>query len=128
VQKSAFRDILRTVEEHLPLEHKLKFNKRIITFNSWTRLKRLNAMREILGQGLHVHFEDNDLLSDIFALDEEPGGMSTTDVQWREVVDKGSELAKGRTQKLAKDRAMRMRQLDSVDNEAGMDNGNEDDW
>jgi len=119
-QRSAFRDILKTVEEQKSPEQRLKFSKRVIAFNSWIKIKRLNAIREILGQGLHVHFEENELISDIFGVEEQIANENIP--QWREVIDKNSELAKGRTQKLTKDRYIRMDKLKSAEREDA------DDW
>lgn len=38
------------------------------TFDTWAEIKQLNALRECLGTGFHVHFETNDLLHEIFGV------------------------------------------------------------
>ncbi|KAG9289357.1 hypothetical protein G9A89_007918 [Geosiphon pyriformis] len=74
-QRSAFRDILRTVEEGDGVEEKLKFKKQTIYFSSWAKIAQLNAFRDALGEGLHVHFEENELLQSIFEFSPPPSLM-----------------------------------------------------
>ncbi|KAI8578488.1 hypothetical protein K450DRAFT_247119 [Umbelopsis ramanniana AG] len=65
-QRSAFRDIIRTVEEGERPAERLKFGGKLVTFRGWTKIVELNAFREIIKQGLHHHFAENDLLQSIF--------------------------------------------------------------
>ncbi|GES82245.1 interferon-related developmental regulator 1-like [Rhizophagus clarus] len=69
VQRSAFRDILKTVEEGEQIQVKLKFKKQTIYFPTWAKIIELNALRDILAEGLHVHFLENELLQDLFNFD-----------------------------------------------------------
>jgi len=66
VQRSAFRDILKTVEEGDRVQEKLKFKKQTIYFSTWAKIVELNAFRDVLAEGLHVHFLENELLQDLF--------------------------------------------------------------
>jgi len=67
IQRSAFRDILKTVEEGDRAQQvKLKFKKQTIYFSTWAKIIELNAFRDVLAEGLHVHFLENELLQDIF--------------------------------------------------------------
>ncbi|KAI8930233.1 interferon-related developmental regulator-domain-containing protein [Entophlyctis helioformis] len=65
-QKSAFRDILYTVENKSPPSVKLKVRHETVQCNSWTKIRRLNAFRDVVGEGLTVHFLENPLLHSIF--------------------------------------------------------------
>nr|CAG8481239.1 11044_t:CDS:2 [Entrophospora candida] len=66
VQRSAFRDILRTVEEGDHIEEKIKIKKQTIHFSSWAKVAQLKAFRDVLAEGLHIHFQENELIQDIF--------------------------------------------------------------
>lgn len=66
VQRSAFRDILKTVEEGDQVQEKLRFKKQIIYFSTWAKIIELNAFRDALAEGLHVHFLENELLQGLF--------------------------------------------------------------
>jgi hypothetical protein len=66
VQRSAFRDILKTVEDGDRVQEKLKFKKQTIYFSTWAKIVELNAFRDILAEGLHIHFLENELLQDLF--------------------------------------------------------------
>ncbi|KAM3581257.1 hypothetical protein VKS41_006084 [Umbelopsis sp. WA50703] len=65
-QRSAFRDIMRTVEEGERPVERHKFGGKLVTFRGWTKLVELSAFREIIKQGLQHHFAENDLLQSIF--------------------------------------------------------------
>ncbi|CAG8516110.1 2819_t:CDS:2 [Racocetra persica] len=66
VQRSVFRDVLKTVECGDRVQERLKIKKQTIYFSSWAKILQLNAFREILSEGLHVHFQENELLQAIF--------------------------------------------------------------
>jgi len=65
-QRSAFRDILKTVEEGDPIQERLKIRKQVINFNTWAKVIQLNAFREAISSGLSVHLEENELLHSVF--------------------------------------------------------------
>ncbi|CAG8554768.1 183_t:CDS:2, partial [Scutellospora calospora] len=66
VQRSVFRDVLKTVECGDHIQERLKIKKQTIYFSSWAKILQLNAFRDILTEGLHVHFQENELLQAIF--------------------------------------------------------------
>ncbi|CAG8479275.1 11955_t:CDS:2 [Acaulospora morrowiae] len=66
VQRSVFRDILKTVEDGDRIQEKLKFNKKTVYFSTWARILQLRAFRDVLADGLQAHFLENELLQAIF--------------------------------------------------------------
>ncbi|CAG8675645.1 7817_t:CDS:2, partial [Ambispora leptoticha] len=66
VQRSAFRDILKTVEEGVGIEEKLKIQKQTLFFDTWPKVIQLNAFRYALAEGFYRHIEQNTLLQSIF--------------------------------------------------------------
>jgi len=87
-----------------------------VIFDSWAKLRRLNAFREALGEGLQYHFSENELLSDVFgigmATDEGLGGVSR-----RQVYAQNSATSKLRSQKKKKDRESRKQAIISSNEE-----------
>jgi len=65
-QRSAFRRIIATLEDHEHPELKLKFRTRYVVIESWVSIKMLQQFREVLSGGLHIHMEQNELLNDVF--------------------------------------------------------------
>jgi len=51
-----------------PEEETLKFKQEQITLDSWSKIRRLESFRHLLGEGLHVHMQQNDTLREIFEL------------------------------------------------------------
>ena len=72
-QRKSFRDILRTVEDGDVPDEQLKIEKSRHSFSGWAHIKQLNAVRDVLGKGLNVHFGQNETLRDIFDLYIEAG-------------------------------------------------------
>ncbi|CAG8433873.1 7010_t:CDS:2 [Diversispora eburnea] len=66
IQRSVFRDVLRTVEDGDHIKEKLKFKNQTVYFTTWAKIIQLRSFREILTEGLKVHFEENTLLQEIF--------------------------------------------------------------
>lgn len=65
-QRSAFREIVRSVQNgELPNE-KLAFGVEEIAFTGWREIKQLNLVRTILGEGLHIHFQFNNSIRHLF--------------------------------------------------------------
>lgn len=67
-QRSSFRDILRTVEDGVSPDEVVKFGTESVALHSWVRRRQYSAMKEILGTGVTIHLQENDLLRDIFDL------------------------------------------------------------
>ena len=51
-QKNGSRDFLSTIEDDIPPSIDLKFKKDTVSFESWSQVKLLNALRECIGEGL----------------------------------------------------------------------------
>lgn len=58
-QKSVFREIYKTVHSGILPSVKLKLRSETIYFDSWIKIKQLNALRELFGEGLSVHLTEN---------------------------------------------------------------------
>ncbi|CDS03667.1 hypothetical protein LRAMOSA01068 [Lichtheimia ramosa] len=62
-QKSAFRDIVRTVEDGTRPNQKLKIGGRALYFRGWAKIIELAAFRSFLGSGLARHMQASHTLS-----------------------------------------------------------------
>ncbi|KAL9972754.1 hypothetical protein ACROYT_G019119 [Oculina patagonica] len=67
-QRSSFRDILKTVEDGIAPEEVVKFGTEYMELHSWVQRRQYTALKDILGTGVTVHLQENDLLRDIFDL------------------------------------------------------------
>jgi len=65
-QKVPFKEIIAYVEEGTVPKEVLSFKHQKFEFDSWSQLLQLNAIRELLGEGLQTHFENNHLLHENF--------------------------------------------------------------
>ncbi|KAK9717985.1 Interferon- developmental regulator 1 [Basidiobolus ranarum] len=106
-QRSAFREIIGSIDDEQSPELKLKFRGEVITFTGWSEIKQLNAFREALTEGLHVHFQYNDLLHDIFEVSFTPDMENDSQYSSNYVISPSSELSKLRSQDMAKQRQRR---------------------
>ena len=70
----------------------MKIEKSRHSFSGWVSIKQLQAIREVLGKGLNVHFVHNELIAQIFDLFIEAG----------EGVDDPGRKAQSRAQSKAK--------------------------
>jgi len=68
IQRSSFRDILRTVEDATLPSEVFEIAKMKHEIEGWSLVKQLQAFRSALAKGMHVHFLHNELLSDVFEL------------------------------------------------------------
>jgi len=64
--KSSFKNISRSVESGIVPEETMGVGSTKVDFYSWDRLVQLNFVRQTIGEGTLVHFENNELLQDIF--------------------------------------------------------------
>ncbi|RKP24181.1 interferon-related developmental regulator-domain-containing protein [Syncephalis pseudoplumigaleata] len=111
-QKTVIRDVLNTIEDGEAPEVKLKFQNQIYTFNSWSQLRQLQIFREVLGEGLHVHFIENELLQDVFDFGGTAQlGSAMERLVLRQVNAPTSEISKERSRSLKKGRTHRMAAL-----------------
>lgn len=67
-QRSSFRDILRCVEEGDAPDYTVKFGIESVRIDSWTSKRQYDSLCHLLGTGMNVHLQENDLLRDIFGL------------------------------------------------------------
>lgn len=68
-QKSSFREILGTVESGNFTGYEVKFNPyEAVYIDSWTLRTQYNALCRVLGPGMNIHLQENELLRDIFQL------------------------------------------------------------
>jgi len=109
VQRAPFKDITNTVESGDAPTETLSFKFQNFTFDSWTRIIQLNAIRELFGTGLHVHFESNELLQEIFdiELDKDAKKISYSQKEKRLLFSPSSPFSKAKTKSLSKARSLR---------------------
>lgn len=65
-QKSQSREFLATVRDDMPPSVDLKFKKDTVTVESWAKVKLLNAFKDCIGEGLHIHFYLNPIFQELF--------------------------------------------------------------
>jgi hypothetical protein len=118
-KKSMRQDLKEVVEiietgkeptEVLTIKHQ-KF-----TFETWPTLRQLDHFRSALAQGTHIHFEQNELLADIFGLEIEHEliNKNMSAIEKRMTFSPNSPYAKDRTQNLMKDRAVKSAKTGSM--------------
>lgn len=68
-QKSSFREILSAVDSGDFSKQRIKVNAYdTVIIDSWTRKTHYNALCHVLGSGMNIHLQENDLLRDVFNL------------------------------------------------------------
>jgi hypothetical protein len=114
-QRAPFKDITNAVETGEAPKEVLSFKFQNFTFDSWTQIIQLNAIRELFGTGLHVHFASNELLQDIFdiELDQEATKTTYSQKEKRLLFSPSSPFAKAKTKNLTKARSVREQALQS---------------
>ena len=94
------------------VQEKLKFKNQTIYFSTWTKIVELNAFRDVLAEGLHVHFLENELLQDLFnfvpprTLAVNQGSRPTSAMSFHTA---GSDTDSSISSKKAKDKKMKIR-------------------
>ena len=68
VQRSSFRDILKTVEDGRSPSEVIKFSRERLCLDSWCKKRQYDSFCPILGSGMNLHLTQNDLLRDIFSM------------------------------------------------------------
>jgi len=108
-QKVPFKDVVGTVELGESPVETLSFKFQKFDFDSWVKIIQLNAIRDALGQGLSVHFENNNLLQEIFNihLNREAKKTVLSQTEKRLIYSPSSPLSKARTKNLNKMRTNR---------------------
>ncbi|KAI9500349.1 Interferon- developmental regulator 1 [Coemansia spiralis] len=119
-QRSAMREILRTIEHGEMPKLKISIREKTLRLNDWSHISRLHAFRTLLGSGLPTHFVDNPLLQEVFQVEFDGSGYRYLVKEARTVVDPNSELAKARTLDMQR-RRRNAREAKAVDNDADDD-------
>lgn len=101
-QRSMFREIIGTVKSKEPPELVLKFKHETMEFTSWAEIQQVQSLRQLLAEGFHVHFQQNDVVRAIFGLppaldlkEVNPQKMSTLEKRFYQ--SPNSEAAKSRS-------------------------------
>jgi hypothetical protein len=68
VQRSSFRDILKTLNDNDFDNIQIKFQTEVLYIDNWIRRHQYEQFREILGQGINTHLAENECLREIFDL------------------------------------------------------------
>lgn len=67
-QRSSFRDILKTVENGEGSRMCVKFGREELCIDSWIRKRQYDSLCNVLGSGMNLHLQENELVRDIFEL------------------------------------------------------------
>lgn len=68
-QRSSFRDILNSAESGDFVKQRIRVNAHeSVIVNSWASRVQYNALCHVLGTGMSIHLQENDLLRDVFGL------------------------------------------------------------
>ncbi|KAG2218111.1 hypothetical protein INT45_002361 [Circinella minor] len=93
-QKSAFRDIIKSVQEGTRPKQKLKIGGKSMLFRGWARIMILAAFRSFVGAGMAQHLQENELLENILSSGVNNGSASenTSDDEEEEEAGEGFEM------------------------------------
>jgi len=105
-QRNIFKQISSYLFENISPEEVLSFKHQKFTFDTWTSIHQLNFFRECLGEGLHIHFVQNNLIHDIFdiSLDKDAKKVHLSQIQKRMYLSPNSEAAKYQSKQRSKQR------------------------
>ncbi|KAJ1802762.1 Interferon- developmental regulator 1, partial [Coemansia sp. RSA 2599] len=114
-QRSAMRDVLKTIDGGEAPELRLVLGGRSVSFGCWARIVRLHSFRACLGGGLPRHFVENPLLQDIFEVEFDMHSDAFLRNEGRVVISPSSEIAKMRTKEMRKQRVAQNAYLQQLD-------------
>lgn len=99
MKQKLFKEYLKTVEHGDVPEQVLTISDEKIVFDNWTDLLRLNYFRNSLGVGLQTHFENNELMQEIFdfSVNADAPKESLSRLEKRMYMSPNSKSAKART-------------------------------
>lgn len=108
-QRLPFKEIVASVEEGIIPSETLSFKHQKFAFENWEKLIQLDAIRELLAEGLQAHFESNPLLHQIFdiAVDKQAKKTQLSSVEKRLMMSPSSPMNKARTQNRSKQREVK---------------------
>ncbi|GIY55335.1 interferon-related developmental regulator 2 [Caerostris darwini] len=69
-QRSSFRDILRTIEDRESLDIRVRLDQETLYIENWCHKRQYDALCQVLGSGMKLHLQQNELLREIFELGE----------------------------------------------------------
>lgn len=78
VQRSSFRDILRSIEDGERPVLTVRFGRERLIIDSWCIKRQYDSLCTILGSGMNLHLSENDLLRDIFNLGSAVGAAESS--------------------------------------------------
>jgi hypothetical protein len=115
-QRSAFRSICASVLEDEPCSEEIKMHGNWITIEGWSALRQANALRSVFQDAFHVAVQHYEIVQDILDLDD----SLRSALRAREAtgadrvcrVEKGSRLARQRSDDRTKARAARQAFVD----------------
>lgn len=113
-QRVPFKEILNYIENGEEPSESLVFKFQKFNFGSWTELIQLEALREVLGEGLQNHFESNQLLHQIFnlTLDKNAKKLQLSAIEKRLFMSPSSSVKKANTKYMNKQRNEKQTPLD----------------
>ncbi|KAJ2854962.1 Interferon- developmental regulator 1 [Coemansia erecta] len=114
-QRSAMRDVLKTIDSGEAPEMRLVLGGRSVSFDCWARIVRLHSFRACLGGGLPRHFVENPLLQDIFEVEFDMSSDAFSRNEGRVVINPSSEIAKMRSKEMRKRRVVQNAYLQQLD-------------
>lgn len=80
-QRASFREVLKTVEEkdtpYVTVTFGPKFQKQILTIDSWTFKRQYDTLCHVFGEGLSTHMTWNQPMRDMFDLGPPPSRMAS---------------------------------------------------
>jgi len=102
-----FKEITNYIEDGEIPSASLVFKHQRYDFASWSQLIQLDALRDLLGEGLAIHFENNALLHQIFDvfMDKNAKKVQLSAVQKRMFMSPSSPLKKASTKNMNKQRS-----------------------
>jgi len=108
-QRSIFKDLLRSINDGEPPSISLAFKNFKVDFTSWKQVKQLDFFRISLAGGLQTHFEENELLREIFEFEANKNPHSNVEklskIEKRLKMSPCSQLNKSRSKGRGKERS-----------------------
>lgn len=78
IQRSSFRDILKSIEDGERPQMTVKFGRERLSLNSWCSKRQYDSLCFVLGSGMNLHLAENDLIRDIFELGSPVSGLDSS--------------------------------------------------
>jgi len=105
-QRNIFKQISSYVLDDEQPEEILSFKHQKFSFDTWASIHQLNRLRDCLGEGLHIHFVENDIIHDIFNIQVDKDAKKTqlSQVEKRMYLSPNSEASKHQSKQRSKQR------------------------